>query len=92
MECAVIYHGAPYTVIADFRRDYGITREDLGDLDLIEFTVLFLGLSGEARTVARIQQGAARVKTEVPRSRDAYLAQLGALRGQTKVVRRSSEP
>lgn len=92
IECAVIYHAAPFTVIADFRRDYGISRAGLGELDITEFAALFVGLSGEARTVARIQQSAARVKTEVPRSRDAYLAQLGGLRGQTKIVRRSGEP
>jgi hypothetical protein len=89
-EAARIYHRWPYALVADFRRDYGISRDELFALPITEFTMLALGLSTESRTVAlRRESGpaTASVPTEIPQDPDAYLASLANVRGVVRVTR-----
>jgi len=44
-----MFERAPGLARADFRREYGISRDDMLDLDAVEFIELLAGLSGESR-------------------------------------------
>jgi len=63
-------------VVADFRREYGISWNDLLELDVAEFCVIVFGVSREARLVEKVASAAATVPVVKPQSVDDFVAQI----------------
>ena len=81
MEASRIYNRFTGAVVADFRREYGLSWHALRDLPALEFAVLVNGLSSSSRTVAEWSAGAATVNSVEPRSVDEFVARVQRHRG-----------
>lgn len=63
-------------VVADFRREYGISLEALQGLHPVEFSILLHGLSAQSRLVMELAQSATVPQVRPPADLDDYVAQL----------------
>ncbi len=81
LEAAKHYRRFTGAVVADFRREYGISWADLRALPAIEFAVLFNGLSPQSRTVAEWSKAAATVPDVEPKTVDEFVARIQRHRG-----------
>lgn len=78
-------------VVADFRREYGLSWSALLDLDPAEFCVLLFGLSNKARLVGQLAVAAATVPAVKPQSVDEFVSQIQRHpRAVVEVVKRES--
>ncbi len=76
--------------MADFRREYSLSWEQLNDLDVAEFTSLIFGLSAESRLVDELSKTATvEPMQEQPRTADEFAAHLSRHPGAVvEVIRR----
>lgn len=68
-------------MIADFRREYGLSWAALLALPAVEFAVLLNGLSQSSRTVEEWSRAAATVPDVEPRTVDEFVARIQRHRG-----------
>lgn len=68
-------------VVADFRREYGLSWSGLLALPAGEFAVLLNGLSDTSRTVAEWSRAAATVEPVEPKNVDEFVARIQRHRG-----------
>lgn len=76
------------TLVADFRREYGVSWGDLARLPAVEWAQLTLGLSRRSRTVEALSDPKRRQQRspQTPRTREQYVAAARRLRGKVHVV------
>lgn len=99
-QVAMLWTAHRLTLVADFRREYGISVADLERLPATEWAQLTLGLSHKSRTLHILaeakkpagQAGGPQQKSSqapVPSSVDAYRAAASRLRGRVTFVKPS---
>lgn len=78
------------TLVADFRREYGLSWGDLASLPAVEWAQLTLGLSRRSRTVETLADPKRRQQrsTQTPRTPEQYVAAARRLRGKVHVSSR----
>jgi hypothetical protein len=94
LDVARLWRDHRVTLVADFRREYGISWGDLSRLPAVEWAQLTLGLSRRSRTIEAMSDPKRRQQrsVETPRTPEQYVRSARRLRGKVHVVQQPGGP